>query len=303
MATTPWERYAVEDLDAATKCSHLYHVAHVADARRIVEDSRMNPELVRDESVLNRTRICVVWTSPNTWYAGSLYGNVSFTLPLSTLEKRHFYWVEAMTKYNPTALRILVSAAELTSKHLTEFDPAGSDAPLHRSKDGAWWRRDELNYEIMFDEWFLLDECERIDFFDHHGRLCNKHRGSVCPETGREKKAAAARIAALALAMDEPDDLVRLLLAPGDDSTLVGGLARIAVWLGNRSYTHMAPTREDRASLLAATMHHYAYELSEHAKASAGGIGSANRAEKLLLRRVKEIFGEDISMKVEHALE
>src|SRR5690348_13634564 len=139
MATKPWERYAIEDLDAAVKCSHLHHVAHVGDARRIVEDSRMNPELVRDESVLNRTRICVVWTSPNTWHAGSLYGNVSFTLPLSTLEKRHFYWVEAMTKYNPTALRILVSVDELASKHLTEFDPADDGVPLHRSKDGAWW--------------------------------------------------------------------------------------------------------------------------------------------------------------------
>jgi hypothetical protein len=149
----------------------------------------------------------------------------------------------------------------------------------------------------------LLDECERIDFFDHHGRLCNKHRGTVCPEAGREKKAAAARIAALALAMDEPDDIARLLLAPADDSNLVGALARIAVWLGKRSYTHTAPTREARASLLAAAMHHYAYELGEHAKASVGGIGSAGRAQKLLIRRVKEIFGEDILMKLERQLE
>lgn len=297
----PWSNYCIKAVDAddVTKMSCLYHIAHVADARRIVEDRRINTELVRDESVLNRTRICVVWTSPNVWHAGSLYGNVSFTLPLSVLNDRQFYWVEAMTQYKPTALRILVSESELTSSKVTKFDPTQLGHPLHRAPDGTWRRLDDCNYEIMFDEQFMLDECQRIDFFNHRGRLCNKYRGKTCPDAGRERKVAAARLAAMALASAEPEQLSKLLTAPVSDY-VVSGLAKIWTWLSKRSYTHLAPSREARAALFEAAMHHYAYEMEEHARATISGLGNEVRATKHLLRRTKEVFGEDVHMKLEN---
>jgi hypothetical protein len=297
----PWSDYSIEDInaDGVAKMSRLYHIAHLADARRVLEDRRINTELVRDESALNRTRICVVWTSPNVWHAGSLYGNVSFTLPLSVLDDRQFYWVEAMTKYSPTALRVLVSEHEIVSNKVTKFDPTELGHPLHRADDGTWSRLDDYNYEIMFDESFMLDECERIDLFDHHGRLCNKYGASRCPDAGRERKVAAARLAALALASDEPEQLAKLLTV-SDADHIISGLAKIAFWITKRSYSHVAPSREERAALFDAAMHHYAYEKEDHARATISGLGSESRATKHLLRRTKEVFGEDVHMKLEH---
>lgn len=299
-----WDEYAIEgsDADGVRKFSWLYHVAHVGDARRILEDRRISPELVRDESVLNDSRISVVWTSPNTWHDGSIYGNVSFTLPISVLDDRNFYWVEAMT-YRPTALRILASYNQIDHPMVKRFDPEVQGSPLFRDKEGTWWRLNDFNYEVMFDEMFSLSEIKQIEFFDHHGGICNKHRRSRCAEAGRSKKEAAAMIAALALSKEDPDELSELLVDRAWDGDLVYAIARIGFWLTKRSYTHRAPKREDRAALFAAAMHHYAYGNGEHAKATLTGLENSSRAQKILLRRVKEVFGETIHMKVEHALD
>jgi hypothetical protein len=170
----------------------LYHVAHVSDARRVLEDRVIRSHLVFDESRLNKKRISVVWTSPNTWAWGSMYGNVSFTLPLEKhLEGKRFYWIESMQKYSPTALRILVTEREFLK--LDEFDPKIEGGPLHVTDTGVWLRYDSYNYEIMFDEPFSLEDCSKLSFVDHHDKFCNKS-GSYCPDRGQNRMDAAVVI-------------------------------------------------------------------------------------------------------------
>src|SRR5712691_9415636 len=75
----------------------VYHVVHVPDARRILEDGRLKAGPVYDESRLKKSRMCVTWLSANTWAPGSIYGNVQFAFPWSQqIIGRRFYWVEAM---------------------------------------------------------------------------------------------------------------------------------------------------------------------------------------------------------------
>jgi hypothetical protein len=94
----------------------VYHVVHVADARRILEDGRLRARLIYDESRLNNSRTCVTWLSANTWNDGSIYGNVQFSFDwTSVIERQRFYWVEAMTGYSPHAFRILVTDRDLSN--------------------------------------------------------------------------------------------------------------------------------------------------------------------------------------------
>jgi len=47
------------------------------------------------------------------------------------IEGKNFYWVEAMTGYNPTACRILITSED-RSASLPTYDPNRGDGP--------WWR-------------------------------------------------------------------------------------------------------------------------------------------------------------------
>src|SRR5690348_7334233 len=63
----------------------VFHVAHVPDACRILEDRKIKAGLIGDESRLKETRTTVAWLSANSWSNGSIYGNVQFTFSWNEL--------------------------------------------------------------------------------------------------------------------------------------------------------------------------------------------------------------------------
>ena len=67
----------------------VQHIAHVPAAKRIIEDGRIRSGLIYDESLLNRSRISVVWLSANTWANGSVYGTVAFEFSGTDIVEGH----------------------------------------------------------------------------------------------------------------------------------------------------------------------------------------------------------------------
>lgn len=111
-----WDKYRIrrsEEVEIET----VRHIAHVPTAKRIIEDGRIKSGLIYDQSVLNRSRISVVWLSANTWANGSMYGTVAFEFPWSDIiEGQNIYWVEAITDYNPSAFRFLLSKRDVARR-------------------------------------------------------------------------------------------------------------------------------------------------------------------------------------------
>jgi len=117
----------------------VFHVCHVQDAYRIFEDGKIRSSLVWDESRLKNTRTCVSWVSPNTWAAGSIYGNICFEFDWRELvQGKRLFWVEAISYYNPAAYRILVSANSPLTK-LQGFDPRRKSRPLFYDFERDIW--------------------------------------------------------------------------------------------------------------------------------------------------------------------
>jgi len=112
---------------SASTCAeltHVFHVAHVPHACRILEDGMVRAGLIDDESKLKRPRTSVAWVSANFWHPGSIYGTVEFTCPWSDLIKgRRVYWVEVMN-YRQRAYRFLFTRRDLSgSRYVTPYDP------------------------------------------------------------------------------------------------------------------------------------------------------------------------------------
>lgn len=195
-----WEKYKVESWNER-EFDVVYHVAHLPSAKRIVEDGRIKSGLIYDKSLLNRSRISVTWLSANTWDKGSLYGTVSFAFSWSDIIKdQKFYWVEAITEYNPTAFRILLSKRDLPSKHVKPYDPERDDGPL-RLRKGKWYRAGNLTSEFMLEEDLTLERSVELDFVSHNPQYCNLH-GSACDELRQQpsRMKTAARMLAHTLA-------------------------------------------------------------------------------------------------------
>jgi hypothetical protein len=294
-----WRRYGIEAADIeggnAISMDSLHHVAHVDDAADIAADRIMRVNLVRDESRLNRTRICVAWTSPNTWYHGSIYGNVRFTMPVnSLLVGRNFYKVEVMRSYSPPAVRVLVSESDWDDHPLLDpFDPADIGNPLHVDEAGVWWRLDEYNYEIMFDRDISLDACTTIGFVDHHARVCSARRG--CRDKGVEKKHAAGHFIAMLLA-SEDETACDLLIEPelGTLDMYAGwGLRDLRRWIAR---PQKKPRAKEKyvAGLLRAGLRAYGEGDAATARACFSSIGSRKAALRAFDNLVEELLGEEV---------
>jgi hypothetical protein len=119
-----WDQYRIrrgEEVEMTT----VRHIAQLPTATRIIEDDRIKSGLIYDQSVLNRSRISVVWLSANTWANGSMYGTIAFGFPWADIvDGQNIYWAEAITEYNPTAFRFLLSKRDVTSRHVQPYDPA-----------------------------------------------------------------------------------------------------------------------------------------------------------------------------------
>jgi hypothetical protein len=176
--------------------THVYHVAHVPTALRIIEDETLRADLVYDESLLNIHRIRVVWLSPNSWAFGSRYGNVEFQLDwLTLIAGKHLYWVESISKYSPPALRLLITDTSPPGS-LEPYDPAAACGPLRLSPDGTYAWNGLYCLEIMHEGDLPLSAVTKIDFVKHHSTYCNiDYR--TCRYRGREGSFAAAELLGL----------------------------------------------------------------------------------------------------------
>jgi hypothetical protein len=138
--TNEWSTYRIGFPDSSNQKSiagrvldTVYHVAHVAGARRILEDGRLKAGIVYDESKLRKSRIAVTWMSANTWAYGSIYGNVAFSFSWKKqVARKNIYWVEAIPSYRPAAYRILLSDRDLNSKYVQPYDPETDRGPLRK---------------------------------------------------------------------------------------------------------------------------------------------------------------------------
>jgi len=163
-----WEKYKITG-DNQTDLNTLQHVAHIRTAFRIFEDKRIKAGLINDESKLNKSRILVTWLSPNTWYRGYRYGNVSFEVDFKKIIKRQkLYWVETIP-YQTPACRILVTTKE--HPDLPPYDPRSDDGPL-RYKGKEYARNGNICLEFMLENDMELDAINRISFVKHHPESC-----------------------------------------------------------------------------------------------------------------------------------
>lgn len=180
-----WTRYGITSasngrIKGGSILEDVYHVVHAPTARRILEDGRLEARIVNDDSRLRKSRIAVTWLSANTWAHGSIYGNVQFSFPWAKqIDGLRFYWVEAMTRYEPHAYRILLTDRDLSeSKLVQEYDPYSDKGPL-RERDGVWYWNDQYTSEFMVEGDISLEDCTDLNFISHHNSICRPH-GIAC---------------------------------------------------------------------------------------------------------------------------
>ena len=196
----------------------VYHICHVTDGFRYLEDGTIKSSLVWDESRLKDTRACVSWLSSNLWASGSLYGNVRFDFDWRQLvEGRKFYWVEAMKSYSPTAYRILI-AEDKPSLDLEPYPVKAGDGPLwYDTATDVWYRNGRLTGEFMVDCDLSLLNSKAVGFEAHHNVLCRKD-GSRCEDRGQRGPDAGAKLLARLIAQKTLYDNkpLRLLFLDGN---------------------------------------------------------------------------------------
>ena len=170
--------------------TQINHVAHLADARAIVDAGEVRPRPVYTKSRLKK-RVHVSWASANSWSNGSIYGTVEFTFPWAQLiAGRELYWVEAVESYNPTACRFLITdRTPPSARRVAWYDPVTENGPLNRVGD-AWHWNPDINAEFMIEAALPLTLCEKASFVSHHG--C-RYAGARCPEARFAWTESAAR--------------------------------------------------------------------------------------------------------------
>jgi hypothetical protein len=258
MSAEEWQRYKVGSLaqgnfqnPSCRTFSEVYHVAHIQDAIRIIEDQQIQASLIQDESKLNHTRTCVSWVSPNTWPDGSIYGNVSFTFEWSALvEGKHLYWVEAMQQYSPHAYRILITDKKNPAvENLTLYDPTTGDGPL-LLRDGCWYRNGNYNGEFMIEANLPLEHCREISFIKHHPNICSKEKN--CLEKTLYENDAGALLLAYILGRNLKS--IKPLLLDKTQVKLSSLTSRLLGWLYNnislRDYHENNITIDEETSIL-----------------------------------------------------
>ena len=179
MTAKPWKKFRVirnnlhYDNSECLPLVTIYHVAHVPTSVRIIEDKKIQANLVYDESRLNKERIRVVWLSPNDWVNGFRYGNVRFMFDWKTLVKnKKYYWIESMN-YTPEACRILITENNYNSKY-DLYDPKIGNGPWWHdvSGDKHYWNG-KYCLEIMLEGDIPFSYVNQVDFVTHHSRQCS----------------------------------------------------------------------------------------------------------------------------------
>lgn len=183
--------------------SDISHVAHFNNAINIFQTGLINAGLVFDESLLNRSRILVVWLSPNDWHGagGFRYGNVRFNFDWEKLiSGKNYYWVESIA-YGIPAARILVTDNDYSSR-LSRYDPTIGDGPWWYKEDSnTHYRNGNMCLEFLFERNIYLDEITSFDFVTHHNKYCCIDPGN-CPDSGVSQYEAGSKFICALAALD-----------------------------------------------------------------------------------------------------
>ncbi len=300
-----WDAYSITfpkkkglSLRSGRSLDTVYHVAHVSEARRILEDGRLKAGLVYDESRLNRSRLCVSWLSANTWAAGSIYGNVQFAFRWSELiDGRRFYWVEAMPNYSPAAYRILLTDRDLSnSRYVTPYDPAVDRGPL-RERAGVWFWNGDCTSEFMIEGDIDLADCLEVDFISHHPDICRLSR-KTCSDLKATAHRTGGRLLAFILgnrvhAIDHvlgrssPSDAARALSHAVDVGA--NGILRA---LGSKcEFRGPIRTATSRAAVLRGALALYGGDQKSKARELVALLRSRDVFEQALTELINEHFG------------
>ena len=169
----------------------------MSDACRIIEDRKIKAGLIGDESRLRKSRTSVCWLSANSWPSpGSLYGVIQFKFSWEDIIRDNkVYWVEAITKYRPSAYRFLITDRDLSNSTLVQsYDPTRAEGPL-RLRGEEWYWSGKYTSEFMLDANLPLRRCVEISAIKHRADLCRLHRPR-CPEAARSTWSTGAQMLA-----------------------------------------------------------------------------------------------------------
>ena len=202
-----WERYSCGGgkperfSNRKVELQFIRHIAHVAQAQRILAEGQVVASLVGDECRLKATRTSVVWLSANDWSAapnGSIYGGVEFVFDWQKIVDQYpyIYWVEGIPLYNPAAYRFLFSREKVCTTLVVRYDPSTAQGPL-MCEDGQWFWNGEHTSEFMIADDLDVNLCERVGFVPH--RKCRTY-GSGCPDQELQPEDARLLILAHVLA-------------------------------------------------------------------------------------------------------
>lgn len=184
--------------------SQISHVSHFNNAINIFQAGLINAGLVFDASLLNRSRILVVWLSPNDWHGagGFRYGNIRFNFDWEKLiADKNYYWVESIA-YGIPAARILVADKDYSSK-LTPYDPTIGDGPWWYDKgSNTHYRNGNICLEFLFERNISLSEITSFDFVNHHGKFCCIDPDN-CPDRGVSQYEAGSKFLCALGALDD----------------------------------------------------------------------------------------------------
>lgn len=294
----PWEKYSCTipgngKPGTGSVMDVVHHVTHTPAALRIIEDRKISRGLIYDECILNDSRTTVAWLSPNEWSRGSRYGNVEFTYDFSGLVAgRRIYWVEAQTKYTPTACRFLITDEDVKQLPVLPYDPAKEDGPL-RHAGGLWYWNFRFTGEFMLQATLYLTKCRKVSFIKHHDLYCSS---GGCNDLGKTGERAAGRIIAQILSLDSSaiDDPLTVTEPKRALSTAVDlGLTRIRSVLGATSGKLKGPLNSNAsvdAALRAALLQH-AHGETVAAQQTTSLIGSDDLFRRRLAALVEDHFG------------
>lgn len=194
--------------DRCARLTHVWHVTHQSNAVNIVRHDSLKADLVFDDCRLNTERIRVVWLSPNDWTGagGSRYGTVGFRVRWETLiSGRHAYWVGAMEKYNPWALRILLTRRDYSSLGLKLYDATVGDGPWwHDTENFSHYWNPRYCLEFMLEDDLPLIDSDMTSGILHHAQRCNIQPNGACAFADTPKDKGIALFVAAVIANDLP---------------------------------------------------------------------------------------------------
>lgn len=291
----PWSEFRPAtgegtDLDAVA------HVTHLQPGINVLTEKQLRAGLVYDESKLNAERIQVVWLSPNHWTYGYRYGSVRFEYDWRTLVRgRRAYWVEAITRYRPTACRILVTDVNRDNdSSLIPYDPSTAKGPwwYDAARDHHYWN-DEYTLEVMIECNLSLTESTGLSFVDHHRSMCAINYRS-CPDGFPTiKGVAGGRFLSMALGQNLQIDR-RLVWRNGVEETSVVAAVHNLSWRIREVFSSATRTgtgrlnQDVRKPLARALLANYGAQRLDDARALAGMFES----EADLLDEYSELISE-----------